>query len=105
MKLVEFMVALNGELKSMMFPKCNALERFAVGAMLGAVDFKAGQLLSEHSDLAMKFGVVDADGNINLDCVEHMLTSGVEWPQKVGPFTFSADDAKSVIQKIREKAK
>jgi len=45
------------------------------------------------------------DVDRNLDCVEHMLTSGVEWPQKVGPFTFSADDAKSIIKAIREKAK
>ena len=102
MKIVEFMTALNSELKGMMFPKCNQLERFAVGMMLGAVDFKVGQLLSEHSDLATKFGVVDSDGNVNLDCVEHMLTT-VEWPQKIGPFTFNEDDAKLILKNIRGK--
>ena len=101
MKLLEFTAALHDEIQKMVFPKCNSLEQLGVGLTLGMVDYKIGQLAAENADIAVKMGLVSSEGDVNLDCVEHMLKTGIQWPFKVGPFTFSADDAKSIMAAIK----
>jgi len=105
MKLLEFTAALHEEIQNMIFPKCNTLEKVGIGLTLGMIDYKIGQLVSGNADFARNLGLLNETGEVNLDCVEHALTSGLSWPMKLGPFTFSVDDAKTIVNAIRAKAK
>jgi hypothetical protein len=101
MKLLDFMAKLHEEIQKMVFPRCTMLEQIGAGIVLGAVDFRVGQLVSENSELVKKLGLIDEAGEVNIDCVEHAIINGVQWPQKIGPFTFSSDDAKLIMRGVR----
>ena len=105
MKTLEFVAAFHSELQSLIFPKCNLAEQVAVGLFLGMLDYKIGKMVAENSDMAHKLGLIDADGNIDLECVEHALETGLTWPMKAGPFTFEVDDAKKIVASIRGREK
>ena len=101
MKYIDFAAKFHEEVQKMVFPRCTLLEQIGAGLMLGAVDFRVGQLVAENSELIKKLGMIDESGEVNLDCVEHALINGVQWPQKIGPFTFSSDDAKLIMRAVR----
>ena len=103
MKLLEFTAALHEEIQKMIFPKCNMLEQVGIGLTLGMLDYKIGQLVSSNADFVRNLGLINETGEVNLDCVEHALLSGLSWPMKLGPFTFSTDDAKSIVSAIRDR--
>lgn len=104
MKLIEFTAYLHEELQNMIFPKCNTLEQIGIGLTLGMVDYKIGQILAQNADFVQTFGLIDgATGDVNLDCVEHAMNTGLKWPMKLGPFTFDEKDVKSIMQSIRER--
>ena len=103
MKVFDFLTAMHEEIQKMVFPKCTLLEQIGAGIMLGAVDYRVGQFVGDNSDLVKKIGLINDSGDVNLDCVEHALVNGVQWPQKIGPFTFSSDDAKLIMRAVRSK--
>ena len=53
------------------------------------------------ADFVRNLGLINETGEVNLDCVEHALLNGLSWPMKVGPFTFSVDDVKSIVKAIQ----
>ena len=104
MKLIEFTAYLHEEIQNLIFPKCNYLEKIGIGITLGMVDYKIGEILAQNADFVQTFGLIDSTtGDVNLDCAEHALNSGLTWPLKLGPFTFDEKDLKSVMQSIRER--
>ena len=100
MKLLDFTGALNEELSKLIPEDCSAINRFFAGLALGMLDFKIGQSMTELQAQAADWGVIDAEGNVNMDCVEHMLKA-VKWPVKIGPFKFDATDAEKVVKGLR----
>ena len=104
MKPLEMIAAIHEEIQKRMFPACAPLQRAIVGMALGVLDFKAGQWIGANSEMLAKFGIIDANGDVDLDCAEAALL-GLEWPLKAGPFNFTVDHAKEIIAAVKERAK
>ena len=100
MKLLDFTGALNEEIIKLLPSNCNGFQQFIAGCSLGWLDFMVGQKATQYQEQAAQFGLVSPEGDINMDCIEHMLMN-VKWPVKFGPFKFDENDAKQVIKGLR----
>lgn len=104
MKVLEMIAAMHEEIQKRMFPACPPFQRAMVGMALGVLDFKAGQWIAQNSEMLSKFGIIDANGDVDLDCAEAALR-GLEWPLNAGPFTFTTDHLKEIMQAVRARVK
>ena len=101
MKLLDFTGALNEEITKLLPANCNGIQQLIAGLSLGWLDFVVGAKATQYQEQMAQFGIVSADGDVNMDCIEHMLLKGVKWPVKLGPFKFDENDAKSIVQGLR----
>jgi len=104
MKPLEMVVIMHEEVQKRMFPACQSFQRAMIGMALGVLDFKASQWITANSEMLTKFGIIDADGNVDLDCAEAALL-GLDFPIKAGPVTLTADHVKEVMAAVKERAK
>jgi len=106
MNIIQFTAALHDELNKLILPTCNSpLQAIGVGVVLSAVDYRIGQLASQHAEEANALGLIDSKtGEVNLEAAEHILLNGLQWPQQVGPFKFDKTDAQKVIAAIKLQA-
>ena len=104
MKPLEMIAAMHEEVQKRMFPNYPPLQRAMIGMALGALDFKAGQWIGSNADILTQYGIIDANGDIDIDCTEAALL-GLEWPLKAGPLTFTQDHLKEIMAAVKERAK
>jgi len=100
MKLLDFTGALNEEVSKLLPANCNGFYQLLAGFSLGWLDFMLGAKATEYQEQAAQFGLISKDGDVNMDCIEHMLMH-VKWPVKLGPFKLDENDAKQVMQGLR----
>ena len=100
MKLLDFTGALNEEVNKLLPENCNGIQRFFLGMAMGMLDFKIGQSMTAFQEQAAEWGIISPEGDVNMDCVEHMVKA-VKWPVKIGPFKFDAADAEKVMAGLR----
>jgi len=104
MKALELIAAMHEEVQKRLFPGCPPLQRAIIGMALGALDYKAGQWIGANAEMLKQCGVIDANGDIDIDCAEAALL-GLEWPVKAGPYTFTPDHLKEVMAAVKARAK
>jgi len=104
MKVLEMIAAMHEEIQKRMFPACPPFQRAMVGMALGIIDFKVGQWIGQNSEMLSNFGIIDANGDVDLDCAEAALR-GLEWPVKAGPYTFEQAHLKEIMAAVKERAK
>lgn len=68
--------------------------------LLGMLDYNIALLASSHADTAKQFNLIDAQGNVNLDCAECMVRS-LPFPITYGVISISKEDAERVISNIK----
>jgi len=115
MNLADFTTRFSNAFQTMVFPKCNKIEKKLFEAMITTAAYKLGQM--NGNDTLQKMMIVDKDGNVDLDLVEYVVGNVVEWPLKVdwpfqdvfplnvGTFKFSKDDWTELMKSVREQAK
>jgi hypothetical protein len=100
MKALEFITAFHHEVLEMVLPNCKTiLESAAVGFLLEGLSYQLGKKVNDGT--AQGLGYVNEDGDVDLDAVENSLVNGIKWPLKIKPFTFTVDDAKAIMSKLR----
>lgn len=101
MKLIEFTTYLHSELQDMIFPTCSKVEQIFIGMLLGGLDFKIGQIYAKNEQALKDFGIINKDGDLDLDCIEASVLNGIKFPVQLGPFTFHKEDAQKIIGNIK----
>lgn len=100
MNVLEFTAAVHNELQNLLFPRFDIVGKIGVAGLLGMLDYNIGLLASSHADTAKQFNLIDAQGNVNLDCAECMVRS-LPFPITYGVISISKEDAERVISNIK----
>lgn len=109
MNLGDFIVRATMAFKDTVFQKCSPFARTELGVFIAGGAYKIGKKAADGS--LQKFGMIDKDGNLDLDFVNAAVGNGIEWPLKVelplsgATLTFEKTDWESLLNTVRSGAK
>jgi hypothetical protein len=79
------------------------MESSIVGSFIFGKIYQALRYVGEHEKELKEAGMLDKDGNVDIELASFAIYHGVQWPIKVGPFIFKQEDWSEIVSMIQPK--
>lgn len=105
MNIKDFEVGVASYCKDKVMPKLtSSWDRLVLGAFIGALGLRFETLIQNIYPAVVSAGIIDANGNIDLDMLEKIGNSGFEYQPtlEIWKLKFSGEDFKDFIAHLRK---
>jgi len=95
-------MSVGSALVSLVMPECRGVfEPSIAGTVIFSQIYKALRYVSEHETELKEMGLLDKNGQVDIEMASFAVSHGIQFPIKVGPFTFKQEDWTYIINTIR----
>lgn len=101
MKLADFETLFKNEVRNLTFPSSSTAEQLMINGALAAVFYGIDKMINQYSGFLVGVNFFDANGNIDIDWVEHTMLNGLPYPLNIGTYRFSQEDVKKIFDNIK----
>jgi hypothetical protein len=102
MNAQNFLMSVGSSLVSLVMPECHGvLESSVASTVIFSQIWRAMKYVNQHEKELREMGIIDKDGNVDIEMASFAVNHGFKFPIKVGPFVFKQEDWTYIINTIR----